>query len=171
MVASAGFHYISSRAAALAGVGQGRRFRNPCSMLTCESNRGPGTRAMKSRRPAIAGIDHVQIAAPPGCEEQARRFFGQLLGLEEVEKPEPLRSRGGCWFNLGSGQLHIGVEKDFQPARKAHPAFAVNDLEGLFEILSKAGVRCAKDDSLAGIRRFYAEDPWGNRLEFTESNP
>jgi catechol 2,3-dioxygenase-like lactoylglutathione lyase family enzyme len=113
-------------------------------------------------------IDHVQIAAPAGCEQEARRFFGGLLGLEEIKKPEPLRSRGGCWFRVGSRQLHIGVEKEFRPARKAHPAFGVSDIGGLFEKLSAASVRCVWDDTLGNVRHFYAEDPWGNRLEFTE---
>lgn len=113
-------------------------------------------------------IDHVQIAAPPECEKAAREFFGRLLGLEEIEKPELLRERGGCWFKVGSRQLHIGVEKDFRPATKAHPAFAVEDIDKIFAVLSVAGVRCAWDEALGGIRRFYAEDPWGNRLEFTE---
>ena len=113
-------------------------------------------------------IDHVQLAAPPGCEERARGFFGRLLGLEEIEKPEPLRERGGCWFKIGSRQLHIGVEKDFRPATKAHPAFAVEDIDEIFATLSGAGVRCAWDEALGGVRRFCADDPWGNRLEFTE---
>jgi catechol 2,3-dioxygenase-like lactoylglutathione lyase family enzyme len=110
-------------------------------------------------------IDHVQLAAPRGCEEEARRFFGEVLGLAELEKPEPLRSRGGVWFALDGGQqLHVGVEAEFAPARKAHPAFAVADLDALAERLD--GVRW--DDELAGVRRFYADDPWGNRLEFCE---
>jgi len=113
-------------------------------------------------------IDHVQIAAPAGCEPAAREFFGRLLGLDEIEKPQPLRSRGGCWFKVGSRQLHIGVEKDFRPTTKAHPAFAVDNVEELFERLSGAGVRCSWDEALGGVRRFYADDPWGNRLEFTE---
>jgi catechol 2,3-dioxygenase-like lactoylglutathione lyase family enzyme len=116
----------------------------------------------------VTGIDHVQIAAPRGCEREAREFFGSLLGLEEIEKPEPLRSRGGCWFRVGQRQLHIGVEEDFRPAIKAHPAFAVSDIEKVFAALAAAGVRCAWDDAHDGIRRFYAADPWGNRLEFTE---
>jgi catechol 2,3-dioxygenase-like lactoylglutathione lyase family enzyme len=116
----------------------------------------------------LADIDHVQIAAPAGCEAAARKFFGVLLGLEEIEKPELLRSRGGCWFRIGARQLHVGVEKDFRPATKAHPAFAVRDIEGLFTMLNGEGVRCQWDDALGGIRRFYADDPWGNRLEFTE---
>jgi catechol 2,3-dioxygenase-like lactoylglutathione lyase family enzyme len=116
----------------------------------------------------LTDVDHVQIAAPKGCELEARRFFGGLLGLEELEKPEPLRSRGGCWFKVGSRQLHIGVEENFRPATKAHPAFAVTDIDALFTALAAAGVRCAWDDALPGPRRFYANDPWGNRLEFTE---
>jgi len=116
----------------------------------------------------LTEIDHVQIAAPEGCEPAARDFFGRLLGLEEIEKPEKLRARGGCWFKIGTRQLHVGVESDFRPAAKAHPAFAVHDIEALFRDLSAAGVRCKWDDALAGIRRFYAQDPWGNRLEFTE---
>ena len=113
-------------------------------------------------------IDHVQIAAPPGCEDAARKFFGELLGLEEIEKPEPLRARGGCWFKVGSRQLHIGVERDFRPAQKAHPAFAISNIEDVFAILTAAGVKCTWDEAIGGIRRFYANDPWGNRLEFTE---
>lgn len=115
----------------------------------------------------VVDIDHVQIAAPKGCEADARRFFGSLLGLDEIDEPEPLRSRGGCWFEVGSRQLHIGVEESFQPAAKAHPAFAVSDLDALFAILQAAGIKCAWDEAVGGIRRFYASDPWGNRLEFT----
>jgi catechol 2,3-dioxygenase-like lactoylglutathione lyase family enzyme len=113
-------------------------------------------------------LDHVQIAAPPGCEAEARRFFGELLGLEEVEKPEPLRSRGGAWFALGEGgQLHVGVEEEFAPARKAHPAFRLSatELDELAVRLEGAGERVEWDDSLPGVRRFYTTDPWGNRLE------
>ncbi|HEY6441973.1 MAG TPA: hypothetical protein VIY66_01395 [Candidatus Acidoferrales bacterium] len=116
----------------------------------------------------VSDIDHVQLAAPKGCEAEARNFFGRLLELEEIEKPEPLRSRGGCWFKLGSAQLHIGVEDAFRPATKAHPAFAVNDIDALFAVLKKASVHCVWDGSLESVRRFYANDPWGNRLEFTE---
>jgi catechol 2,3-dioxygenase-like lactoylglutathione lyase family enzyme len=110
----------------------------------------------------------VQLAAPPGCEAEARRFFGDLLGLEELEKPEPLRARGGAWFALGdSGELHIGVEEPFAPARKAHPAFRLSpgELDELAARLEAAGERVEWDDSLPGVRRFYTADPWGNRLE------
>jgi catechol 2,3-dioxygenase-like lactoylglutathione lyase family enzyme len=110
----------------------------------------------------------VQLAAPPGCETEARRFFGELLGLDELEKPEPLRSRGGTWFALGDGrQLHVGVDREFAPARKAHPAFRLpaHQLEELARRLEAAGERVEWDDSLPGVRRFYTADPWGNRLE------
>lgn len=116
----------------------------------------------------VTDIDHVQLAALKGCEAEARSFFGGLLGLEEIEKPEPLRGRGGCWFKAGTRQLHIGVEEPFRPAIKAHPAFAVRDAAAVFNALQQAGVRCVWDDTLADVRRFYAHDPWGNRLEFTE---
>jgi len=112
-------------------------------------------------------IDHVQIAAPKGCEAAARHFFGGLLGMEEIEKPEALRPPGGCWFRIGSRQLHIGVESDFRPAAKAHPAFTTRDIDAVFAALDGAGVECKWDESIDGVRRFFANDPWGNRLEFT----
>jgi catechol 2,3-dioxygenase-like lactoylglutathione lyase family enzyme len=116
----------------------------------------------------VLELDHVQIAAPPGGEAEARRFFGDLLGLEELEKPEPLRLRGGVWFALGDGcELHVGVEDPFAPARKAHPAFRLpaDELDGLAKRLESAGVHVEWDGSLPGARRFYTADPWGNRLE------
>jgi catechol 2,3-dioxygenase-like lactoylglutathione lyase family enzyme len=113
-------------------------------------------------------LDHVQIAAPPGCEPAARRFFGDLLGLAETEKPEPLRGRGGAWFRLGERQLHVGVEAQFVPARKAHVALRVGsgELDDLAQRLAAAGAPVTWDDDLPGERRFYSEDPWGNRIEF-----
>lgn len=117
----------------------------------------------------VIGFDHIQIAAPRGCEDEARRFFVLLLGFEELPKPEALRARGGCWFRVGQMQLHVGVDEDFRPAKKAHPAFAVSRIEALFAKLEVAGVPCEWDHSLDGVRRFYATDPWGNRLEFTET--
>jgi len=116
-------------------------------------------------------IDHIQLAAPRGCEEAAREFYGRLLGLREIEKPESLRARGGCWFACGEQQIHIGVEGDFRAAKKAHPAFAVSDLAKLRESLMTNAVQTIDDNSLPGTRRFYAEDPWGNRLEFLETRP
>jgi catechol 2,3-dioxygenase-like lactoylglutathione lyase family enzyme len=115
--------------------------------------------------PVIVGLDHVQLAAPPGCEEEARRFFGELHGLTEVVKPEPLDGRGGVWFALGGQQLHVGVEDEHRPALKAHPALAVRDLDSLAALLEAAGVPIEWDASLPGVRRFYAADPWGNRIE------
>jgi hypothetical protein len=117
----------------------------------------------------IVGFDHVQVAAPPGCEGDARRFYGGLLGLAEVAKPAVLAARGGAWFALGvSGQqLHVGVEQDFAPARKAHPALVVSagSLEVLAERLVEAGCEVRWDSALPGVARFYVDDPWGNRLE------
>jgi catechol 2,3-dioxygenase-like lactoylglutathione lyase family enzyme len=119
----------------------------------------------------VASIDHVQIAAPPDCETAAREFYGALLGMEELVKPAALRVRGGCWFQCGKHQLHVGVEYDFHPARKAHPAFAVANLEKLREALLARGIPVVEDDNLPDTRRFYAQDPWGNRLEFVEAQP
>lgn len=113
----------------------------------------------------LSGIDHVQVAAPPGCEQAARAFYGELLGLEEIAKPEPLRARGGVWFRIGSQQLHVGVAADFAPARKAHPAFAVGQYDVLLARLRGAEVETAEDTSLQGVRRCYVDDPWGNRIE------
>lgn len=118
----------------------------------------------------ILGVDHVLLAAPPGCEDEARRYFGELLGLVEVEKPEALRDRGGVWFRLGAQQLHIGIDRDFAPAHKAHPAFAVDDLDVLADRLVAAGFPVERDDALVDRRRFYSADPWGNRLELVESD-
>jgi catechol 2,3-dioxygenase-like lactoylglutathione lyase family enzyme len=116
----------------------------------------------------IEGLDHVQVAAPPGCEAEARGFYGGLLGLEELPKPDALAARGGAWFACGAQQLHVGVTEDFEAARKAHPGLLVStvgDLERLAERLVVAGVDVLWDDALPGARRFYVEDPWGNRLE------
>jgi catechol 2,3-dioxygenase-like lactoylglutathione lyase family enzyme len=123
---------------------------------------------MHKEETLVIEIDHVQIAAPRGCERGARSFFGDLLGMEEIDKPEPLRSRGGCWFKVGSRQLHVGVEDRFSPATKAHPAFATRDIGSLSMRLEHARVQVKWDDAVAGLRRFYVEDPWGNRIEFTE---
>ena len=116
----------------------------------------------------ILGIDHVQMAAPSGSEEEARYFYGHLLGLTELPKPEALRSRGGVWFKVGDQELHVGVAESFAPAQKAHPALAVSPegLSVLAESLAQALVAVTWDQALPGVRRFYVADPWGNRLEF-----
>jgi catechol 2,3-dioxygenase-like lactoylglutathione lyase family enzyme len=116
----------------------------------------------------ITGLDHVQVAAPPGCEAAARRFYGELLGLPEVAKPAPLQAAGGAWFACGGQQLHVGVADDFTPARKAHPALAVSgepELRALAARLEAAGAAVGWDDRLPGVARFYTSDPWGNRVE------
>jgi catechol 2,3-dioxygenase-like lactoylglutathione lyase family enzyme len=119
----------------------------------------------------ITGLDHVQVAAPAGCEAAARRFYGDVLGLPEVEKPASLRAAGGVWFRLGAQQLHVGVAGDFTPASKAHPGIAADDLEALAERLAAAGAPVHWDDRLPGVRRFYTDDPWGNRLELLAPAP
>ena len=118
-------------------------------------------------RVPIIGLDHVQVAAPIGCEGEARRFYGGLLGLPELEKPEGLRDRGGVWFACGDHQLHVGVTQDFSPATKAHPALRVDlgDLDPIAERLTAAGSSVRWDEAIPDTRRFYAADPWGNRIE------
>lgn len=118
----------------------------------------------------FVGIDHIQLAAPEGCEQDARNFFTDLLGWVEVPKPEIMRQRGGVWFQCGSHQVHIGVQRDFVPAIKAHPAFAVKNIEELKEYLIQKNVQVIVDDARSdeGIKRFYLQDPFGNRLEFLE---
>lgn len=116
----------------------------------------------------VVSLDHVQVAAPRGCEAEARRFYGELLGLAEVEKPAPLQGRGGVWFCCGDHhQLHVGVEEPFVPAGKAHPALrvAAGELDALAERLLRAGEKVLWDDVLADVRRLYSQDPWGNRIE------
>lgn len=119
----------------------------------------------------IVGLDHLQLSMPKNEENQARAFYGQLLGLHEVAKPPLLATRGGVWFALADGRgLHLGVEEGFQPAKKAHPAFVfvVEDLEAMAQTLSKAGHPVTWDQALPEVRRFYSQDPFGNRLEFQE---
>ncbi len=139
----------------------GRRVRNiersPSRSWTADIDReGP-----------VIGLDHVQVAAPPGCEGDAREFYGGSLGLPELEKPVALRSRGGVWFACGDQQLHVGVTDDFSPATKAHPALRVHDsdLDPIAERLKAAGSVVQWDDGIPGTRRFYTADPWGNRVE------
>jgi catechol 2,3-dioxygenase-like lactoylglutathione lyase family enzyme len=116
----------------------------------------------------VTGIDHVQVAAPPGCEAEARAFYGSLLRLEELPKPEPLAARGGCWFRAGAQELHVGVEEPFAPARRAHPGLVVDDLEALVARLAGAGIEAAWDETLPEVRRCHVADPFGNRLELRQ---
>jgi len=121
--------------------------------------------------PAIVGIHHVQLAMPAGREEEARRFYCVLLGIPETPKPEHLAKRGGVWFERGQLKIHLGVEEDFSPARKAHPALLVDNLGGLIARLRSAGITIAEDEPLAGYKRVYVADPFGNRLELMEPHP
>jgi catechol 2,3-dioxygenase-like lactoylglutathione lyase family enzyme len=114
----------------------------------------------------IQTVDHIQIAIPPNGEERARAFYGKLLGLTEIPKPEPLAQRGGCWFETGGARLHLGVDARFMPAKKAHLAFQVSDLDELKARLEKLAGPLELDLSWPGYRRFYCQDPFGNRLEF-----
>jgi catechol 2,3-dioxygenase-like lactoylglutathione lyase family enzyme len=117
----------------------------------------------------ILGIDHVQVAAPAGCEGAARAFYGGLLGLTEIPKPEALAGRGGCWFRAGEQELHVGVEEPFAPARKAHPGLVANELAALAERLRDAGHEVSFDESISGAARFHVADPFGNRLEVRQA--
>jgi hypothetical protein len=116
----------------------------------------------------VIGIDHVQIAAPPGAEDMARLFYGSLLGLEELPKPPVLAARGGVWFACGAQQLHVGIEAEFVPARKAHPALVIQGLEELEANLIGAGYETRRGEDLPGIRRIFVSDPFGNRVELIE---
>ncbi|MGI8860057.1 MAG: glyoxalase [Rubrobacteraceae bacterium] len=120
----------------------------------------------------ITALDHIQLAMPERREEDARDFFGRLLGLQEIEKPASLSGRGGVWFALPDGrQIHLGVEEPFRPNRKAHPAFVSPALDELARSLEDGGYPVRWDDALGHQRRFYSEDPFGNRLEFLEPLP
>ena len=116
----------------------------------------------------LTGIDHIQLAAPSSSEEAARQFYGDLLGLEEIPKPENLRVRGGCWFQFGSHEVHIGIQNDFIPSKKAHPGFTVNALEELKVRLENAGYSISEESPIEGRSRFFTHDPFGNRIEFLE---
>lgn len=113
----------------------------------------------------ILAIDHVQLAMPAGQEQRAREFYSGLLGIPEKAKPPQLAGRGGAWFESAGVKVHLGVEQDFRPAKKAHPGLIVDDLEALVERLRQAGVNVVPDEVSLGSPRYFAEDPFGNRLE------
>jgi catechol 2,3-dioxygenase-like lactoylglutathione lyase family enzyme len=117
----------------------------------------------------VLGLDHVQLAMPRGGEEAARTFYQNLLGLAEIEKPPQLASRGGVWFACGSAQLHLGVEEGFRPAKKAHPALLVSQLEELLARLRGAGLEVVDDAAIPGVRRAFVFDPFGNRVELIDA--
>ncbi|MFD7768682.1 VOC family protein [Streptomyces sp. NPDC059787] len=117
----------------------------------------------------LTAVDHVQLAAPPGSEERLRAYYADVLGMTETPKPPALAARGGCWFEAGDVRLHLGIEDDFRPAGKAHPGLLVTGIEAYAARLAAHGAPVTWDDDLPGHRRFYSEDPVGNRLEFLES--
>lgn len=116
--------------------------------------------------PTMRGFDHVQVAIPPGSEDRCRAFYVELLGMTELTKPPVLAARGGLWLRSGAVEIHLGVEADFRPARKAHPAIRIGGLDALAGRLAAAGYDVSWDDLIAGTRRFFTHDPLGNRLEF-----
>ncbi|MDX3696123.1 glyoxalase [Streptomyces europaeiscabiei] len=116
----------------------------------------------------IASVDHVLLAAPPGAEDRLRAYYVGVLGMTEIPKPPALAVRGGCWFGAGEVILHLGVETGFRPPRKAHPGLRVRGIDAYAARLTGRGAPVVWDDDLPGYRRFYSEDPVGNRLEFLE---
>ena len=116
----------------------------------------------------IERLDHVQLAMPAGGENAARAFYAQILGIPEIPKPPHLAKRGGCWFETDSVKIHLGVEQDFKPAKKAHPALIVSDLPALIKRLTDNGYRVVEDQPLEGYDRRYVDDPFGNRIELME---
>ncbi|MFY9790044.1 MAG: VOC family protein [Candidatus Sulfotelmatobacter sp.] len=114
----------------------------------------------------FTAIDHVQLAMPPGEENRARGFYADLLGMKELPKPAELANRGGCWFKSGNVQLHLGVESDFRPAKKAHPALRCRDYAALLQQLQRAGLEVNEPQDIPDVKRCHVHDPFGNRLEF-----
>lgn len=117
----------------------------------------------------ILSIDHVQLAMPKGSEDRARSFYRDVLGMKEITKPEELAKRGGCWFASGEAQVHLGVEEDFRPAKKAHPALVVAGVDEILAKCEKAGFASKMDAEIDGRRRVHVFDPFGNRLELIEA--
>jgi catechol 2,3-dioxygenase-like lactoylglutathione lyase family enzyme len=118
----------------------------------------------------IVGLDHVQVAIPVGSEDEARAFYVRILGLHEIPKAPELADRGGLWLECGAQQIHLGVEQDFRPARKAHPAFVVEGLADLTRTLAEHGCEVKTAEELPGIRRCHVADPFGNRIELLEKS-
>lgn len=119
----------------------------------------------------VVGLEHVQLAIPAGAEEKARAFYGEILGLKEIPKPAETASRGGVWFRCGGLQLHLGIETDFRPAKKAHPALAVEGYVELLETLAAAGYEVLEDNALLRtVTRCFTFDPFGNRIELISAD-
>jgi catechol 2,3-dioxygenase-like lactoylglutathione lyase family enzyme len=117
----------------------------------------------------VIELDHVQIAIPVGGEALAREFYAGILGMLELPKPVLMQLRGGAWFACGDRQIHLGAEVNFQPAKKAHPAFIVRDLDALCALLRTTGYAVLKNEELPEVRRVFTEDPFGNRIELIQS--
>ena len=132
-------------------------------MTTSAQGYGPAATS-----PFSYGLHHVLLSIPPGGEDACRPFYLDLLGMTELVKPPRLAARGGLWVRADGVEIHLGVERDFRPARKAHPGIRVVGLAALERRLREAGVPVERDDDFPGHRRFYASDPHGNRLEFIE---
>ncbi|MHB1929742.1 MAG: VOC family protein [Acidimicrobiales bacterium] len=118
----------------------------------------------------VVALDHVQLAMPTSRETEAEAFYCGVLGFSVLAKPEPLASRGGRWFACGNVQVHLGVEQDFRPARKAHPALRVDGFDHLVDRLGKSGATWRWDEDLPDVRRLYVDDPFGNRIELIDNN-
>ena len=116
----------------------------------------------------LVGFHHVQLAMPPGEEETAIAFYGDVLGLEQVPKPPELAARGGVWFRSGDVEVHLGIEEGFHPAMKAHPAFLVEDIERMRARVEMSGYKVIDDEQYSGFQRVHVRDPFGNRLELVE---
>ena len=119
----------------------------------------------------VVALHHVQMAIPPGGEHDALRFYGDLLGLKRIDKPPSLAKRGGAWFGTATLQVHLGIDPDFTPAKKAHVAFEVEDLRSFRARRETAGLTIADDEPLEGFERFYVSDPFGNRVELLSRLP
>ena len=117
---------------------------------------------------SLTSVDHIQLAMPPGGEEQARAFYVGVLGLTELQKPPALAGRGGAWFTSGAVNLHLGADPQFRPTVKAHPAFQVADLLEIEARARDAGVRITGDEPLPGFARIFVYDPFGNRIELMQ---
>ena len=125
---------------------------------------------IRSNADPVFALDHTQIAIPKGEEARARAFWCDALGLREIAKPEALHPRGGLWLALNGAELHLGVEEPFTPARKAHPGFAVADIDDIAARITALGQTPRWEDTIKNRRRFFAEDPFGNRLEFLQKD-
>jgi catechol 2,3-dioxygenase-like lactoylglutathione lyase family enzyme len=119
---------------------------------------------------SIVALDHVQLAMPKGKEDEAESFYSGVLGLTRLEKPAPLAQRGGCWFSNGPVSIHLGVEEDFLPAKKAHPALLIKDLALLVERCGQGAIEVRADHELEGVNRCYIDDPFGNRIELIDAS-